>query len=385
MIARVILPEAREMLQQFRTLCITGPRQSGKTTLSKILAGNKPYISFENPGVQNLAEQNPEKFLAQYKNGAILDEVQRMPVIFRYLQGILDKSNKRGQFILTGSNNFLLQEQVSQSLAGRAGYLSLLPLSYAELANAKLNKPNVRQHILTGGYPEIWAAHLKPDKWMNSYIQTYVQRDVRLIRNISNLALFNRFIYLCANYAGQILNRDELAKQVGADTKTILAWLGLLESSYLIFLLQPWYNNLNKRIIKSPKLYFCDTGLLCHLLNIKNVDALKKNTNYGSIFENWVIAEIRKNNFNSGIANGMYYFRDSTGNEVDLVLEREANTVAIEIKAGTKFNTSMLKGIQYWQKYQPHNRTGIVLYGGNETKIINEKTSVVAWYEVGDI
>ncbi|MBO9620034.1 MAG: ATP-binding protein [Niabella sp.] len=385
MIPRAILPEAKEMLQQFRTLCITGPRQSGKTTLSKMLAGTRPYVSFENPSVQNEAEQNPEAFLAQYKNGAILDEVQRVPDIFRYLQGILDHNNKRGQFILTGSNNFLLQEQVSQSLAGRAGYLSLLPLSYAELVKAKLNKPDVNQHIIRGGYPEIWAEQLKPDKWMSSYIQTYVQRDVRLIRNISNLSMFNRFIHLCANYAGQILNRDELAKQVGVDTKTILAWLGLLENSYILFLLPPWYNNLNKRIIKSPKLYFYDTGLLCHLLNIKSADALKKSNSYGSIFENWVISEIRKNNFNAGIANGMYYFRDSTGNEVDLILERENNPAAIEIKAGTTFNTPMLKGIQYWQKYQPGNQTSILLYGGKETKIINDKTSVVAWHEVDDI
>ncbi|MFT4202537.1 MAG: ATP-binding protein [Chitinophagaceae bacterium] len=385
MIKRMILPEAKDMLQQFRTLCITGPRQSGKTTLSKMLCRNKPYLSFENPEIQGQAEENPEKFLAQYKNGAILDEVQRVPVIFRYLQGILDKNNKRGQFILTGSNNFLLQEQVSQSLAGRAGYLSLLPLSYAELVDAKLNKTNVHQHILTGGYPEIWAEGLKPDKWMNSYVQTYVQRDVRLIRNIASLAAFNRFLYLCANYAGQILNRDELSKQVGVDTKTILSWLGLLENSYIVFLLQPWYNNMNKRIIKSPKLYFYDTGLLCHLLNIKSADTLKKANIYGGIFENWIIAEIKKNNFNAGISDGMYYFRDSTGNEVDLVLERENNPAAIEIKAGTKYNASMLKGIQYWQKLQPGNQTSIVLYGGNETKIIDERTSVIPWHEVGNI
>lgn len=385
MIARMILPEAKEMLRQFRTLCITGPRQSGKTTLSKMLFRNKPYISFENPAIQNQVEQDPETFLAQYKNGAILDEVQRVPVIFRYLQGTLDKNTERGQFILTGSNNFLLQEQVSQSLAGRAGYLSLLPLSYAELVNAKLDKADVHQHILMGGYPEIWAQHLIPGKWMSSYLQTYVQRDVRLIRNISNLATFNRFIHLCANRAGQILNRDELAKQVGVDTKTIQAWLGLLENSYIIFLLQPWYNNLNKRIIKSPKLYFYDTGLLCYLLNIKSTDALKKNSNYGGIFENWTITEIRKNNFNIGIANAMYYFRDSTGNEVDLILERENNPVAIEIKAGTKLNSSMLKGLQYWRKYQPNSQSNILLYGGEETKTIDEKTSVVSWKEIGDI
>ena len=292
MIPRQILAEAKYALTQFRALCITGPRQSGKTTLSKQLFKDKPYVTFENPSVQHEAELNPEAFLKQYRSGAVLDEVQRVPHIFRYLQEILDNNTKRGQFILTGSNNFLLQEQVSQSLAGRAGYLSLLPFSYAELVNVKLAVKDVNKHILTGGYPEIWNENLLPGTWLNSYVQTYVQRDVRLLRNITNLAAFNRFIYLCANYAGQILNRDELAKQTGVDTKTILAWLGLLENSYIIYLLQPWYNNMNKRIVKSPKLYFYDTGLLSHLLGIKSSSALQKHTAYGSIFENWIITAI---------------------------------------------------------------------------------------------
>ena len=291
------MPEARQALTQFRALCITGPRQSGKTTLSKQLFKDKPYVNFENPSVQYEAEQSPESFLDKYHNGAVFDEVQRVPDIFRYLHGILDNNKKRGQFILTGSNNFLLQEKVSQSLAGRAGYLSLLPLSYAELLNTKLAGNDLNYLILTGGYPEIWNEKLIPSTWMNSYIQTYVQRDVRLLRNISNLGMFNRFIHLCANYAGQILNRDELARQTGVDTKTILAWLGLLENSYIIYLLQPWYNNMNKRIVRSPKLYFYDTGLLCNLLGINSVTALQKHNAYGALFENWVISEIRKNNF----------------------------------------------------------------------------------------
>lgn len=275
-ISRLIMPQAKQALTQFRALCLTGPRQSGKTTLSKKLFKDKPYVNFENPSVQHEAEQNPELFLQQYLNGAVFDEVQRVPDIFRYLHEILDNNSKRGQFILTGSNNFLLQEQVSQSLAGRAGYLSLLPFSYAELVKAKLAAAEVNRHILTGGYPEIWHEKLIAGIWMNSYVQTYVQRDVRLLRNITNLAAFSRFIYLCANYAGQIVNRDELANQTGVDTKTILAWLGLLENSYIIFLLQPWYNNLNKRIVKRPKLYFYDTGLLCHLLGLKSQAVLQK-------------------------------------------------------------------------------------------------------------
>lgn len=381
MINRLVLPEAKQALTQFRTLCITGPRQSGKTTLSKVLFEDKPYVNFENPTVQFEAEQNPEVFLKQYLNGAVFDEVQRVPHIFRYLQEILDNNPKRGQFILTGSNNFLLQEQVSQSLAGRAGYLSLLPLSYAELVDAKLADHDLNKLILTGGYPEIWNEKLMPNTWMNSYVQTYVQRDVRLLRNITNLATFTRFIYLCANYAGQILNRDELAKKTGVDTKTILAWLGLLENSYIIFQLQPWYNNLNKRIVKSPKLYFYDTGLLCFLLGIKTEAILQKNTAYGAIFENWMISEIRKNNFNNAQNEGMYYFRDSAGNEIDLILEREGEPIAIEIKSSKKVEDSMLRGLKYWQKLKPYSKT-ILLHAGERNEILNEKMSVLPYTEV---
>ena len=384
MIDRLILPEAKHALSQFRALCITGPRQSGKTTLSKLLFKGKPYVNFENPAIQYEAEQNPESFLQQYLTGAVFDEVQRVPVIFRYLQEILDNSQKRGQFILTGSNNFLLQEQVSQSLAGRAGYLTLLPLSLAELLNSNLATKDVNKHILTGGYPEIWNEELVPGTWMNSYVQTYVQRDVRLLRNITNLGVFNRFIYLCANYAGQILNRDELAKQTGVDTKTILAWLGLMENSYIVYLLQPWYNNMNKRIVKSPKLYFYDTGLLCHLLGIKSQAALQKNNAYGALFENWVISEIRKNNFNVAQHEGMYYFRDSTGNEVDLISERDGELMAIEIKSGGKTNNNMFRGLKYWQKYQPNSHS-VLVYGGSTDKIINDRMSVVPWSEVASL
>lgn len=384
MVNRLIFAEAKLALTQFRALCITGPRQSGKTTLSKLLFKGKPYVNFENPSVQHEAEQNPEEFLKKYRHGAVFDEVQRVPHIFRYLQEILDKNTKRGQFILTGSNNFLLQEQVSQSLAGRAGYLSLLPFSYAELVHAKLAAKDVKKHILTGGYPEIWTEKLIAGTWLNSYIQTYVQRDVRLLRNITNLAAFNRFIYLCANYAGQILNRDELAKQTGVDTKTILAWLGLLENSYIIYLLQPWYNNMNKRIVKSPKLYFYDTGLLCHLLSIKSNTALQKHSAYGSIFENWVISEIKKNNFNAGLIENIYYFRDSIGNEVDLITERDGEPIAIEIKAAGKVNNNMLRGLKYWQKIQPKSIC-ILLNGGSSSEIISETFTVVPWMEVKNL
>jgi uncharacterized protein len=384
MINRFILAEAKQMLTQFRALCLTGPRQSGKTTLSKQLFKDKPYINFENPSIQKEADEDPSAFLKKLKNGAVLDEVQRVPHIFRYLQEILDNNTKRGQFILTGSNNFLLQEQVSQSLAGRAGYLSLLPFSYAELVSEKLAYTDVTKHILRGSYPEIWHENLVADTWLSSYVQTYVQRDVRLLKNISNLALFNRFIHLCANYAGQIVNRDELAKQTGVDTKTILSWLGLLENSYLIFQLQPWFNNMNKRIVKSPKLYFYDTGLLCNLLGLKTQSALEKHNSYGAIFENWVITEIRKNRCNAAETGGMYYFRDSTGNEIDLILEKGGESIAIEIKSATKMNSTLLQGLKYWQKNQPNSQT-ILMYRGNKNEVINAHTSLLSWSNVIDL
>lgn len=384
MIARQILPEAKHALTQFRALCITGPRQSGKTTLARLLAKNKPYVNFENPSVQHDAELDPQAFLKQYKTGAILDEVQRAPLIFRYLQEILDKNRTRGQFILTGSNNFLLQEQVSQSLAGRAGYLSLLPLSYAELQNAKLDVADVNRHILTGGYPEIWNEKLVADTWIKSYVQTYVQRDVRLIRNISNLALFTRFIQLCATHAGQILNRDELARQTGVDTKTVLSWLGLLENSYIIFLLQPWHNNLNKRIVKSPKLYFYDTGLLCHLLGLKSVATLKASRQYGFLFENWAISEVKKNRCNAGQNDGLYYFRDNVGNEVDLITEKNGEPFAIEIKAAVKVKPDMLHGLNFWQKYQPISHS-VLLHAGKTNEVVNDRLGIVPWTEVSNL
>ncbi len=384
MIERLILTEAKQALTHFRALCLTGPRQSGKTTLSKVLFKDKPYVNFENPTIQFEAEQNTEGFLKQFANGAIFDEVQRVPHIFRYLQEILDNNPTRGQFILTGSNNFLLQEQVSQSLAGRAGYLSLLPLSYAEISDAKLNDNNINKLILNGGYPEIWNEKLMVNTWMNSYVQTYVQRDVRLLRNITNLATFTRFLYLCANYAGQILNRDDLAKKTGVDTKTILAWLGLLENSYILFQLQPWHNNMNKRIVKSPKLYFYDTGLLCFLLGIKTEIVLQKHTAYGAIFENWVVSEIRKNNFNNAQNEGMYYFRDSAGNEIDLILERESEPIAIEIKSSKKIDHGMMRGLKYWQKLRPNNLC-LFVHNGDRNEVLNDKLSIIPFSEIRNI
>jgi predicted AAA+ superfamily ATPase len=384
MIARAIIEEARFALTQFRALCITGPRQSGKTTLSKVLFKGKPYVNFEDPFIQDLFQQDPNSFLHKYRAGAIFDEVQRVPDLFRYLQILLDKNTSRGQFILTGSNNFLLQEQVSQSLAGRAGYLTLLPFSFQELKAAKLPVADLVDNMLSGGYPEIWSEKLHPKKWLNSYIQTYIQRDVRQLKNISNIALFNRFVFLCATHAGQILNRDELSRQVGVDTKTIQSWLGLLESSYILFRLQPWHNNLNKRIVKSPKLYFYDTGLLCTLLAISSKAGFKKHVLAGAIFENWCISEIMKNKRNQGENDGIFYFRENLGNEIDLIIEKETGPLAVEIKSASRPDRSLLKGLHYWKKYQP-NAIGILLYQGKSVATEDIHIHFTSWEEIDSI
>lgn len=338
-------------------------------------------FNFETPSVQAELEQNPAAFFKKYADGAIFDEVQRVPIVFRYLQEILDNNRKRGQFILTGANNFLLQEQVAQSLAGRAGYLSLLPMSFGELTDAKKIYDNADDYILKGGYPEIWNENIHPDIWMQSYVQTYVQRDVRLLKNINDLAAFTRFIYLCASAAGQLLNRDELARNTGVDNKTILSWLGLLENSYLVYLMQPWHNNTNKRMIKSPKLYFYDTALLCFLLGISNKSNLRKHPQYGAIFENWIITEIKKNRLNAGVNDDVFFIRDSAGNEIDLVLYKNMELFGIEIKAAKKIDGSMLQGLKYWQKNQPHSNN-VLIYGGNKDYEINFRQHAFPWNQI---
>jgi predicted AAA+ superfamily ATPase len=384
MINRAILSEAKYSLKQFRALCITGPRQSGKTTLSKLLLRGKPYVNFENPSIEKDFLTNPSEFLGKLQNGAILDEAQRVPELFRYLQVLLDKKTTRGQFILTGSNNFLLHQQISQSLAGRAGYLTLLPLSYAELKSEKRPVNDLLANILLGGYPEIISKKLNPQKWMQSYIHTYAQRDVRQLKNITNLNAFNKLIQLCANNSGQLLNKDELAKQIGIDSKTVQSWIGLLEASYVIFLLQPWHNNLNKRIIKSPKIYFYDTCLLTTLLKINSKDKLKKHSMIGSIFENWCISEILKNRTNQGLNDGMFFFRDHLGNEIDLIIEKETGPHAIEIKFAKKKDRNLLLGLKYWNKYQPSS-SGILLYQGEDSETDNPLINYFSWKNIDQL
>lgn len=361
MIQRTAESELRALASQYKAVAVVGPRQSGKTTLVRWVFKDKPYINLENPDTRLFATDDPRAFLSNYPNGAILDEAQRVPELFSYLQQILDESATLGLFIITGSNNFLLQENISQSLAGRIGYLNLLPLSIDEIDNVSLTPDTL---MFNGGYPIIYNQQIEVSKWYSNYIRTYVERDVRLLKNISNLNTFEKFLRLCAGRIGQLLNMSNLAIETGVDVKTISAWISVLETSFLVFKLQPYHENHNKRVVKMPKLYFYDTGLAMALLGFENENHLNLHPYRGQIFENMIILEFLKKRFNKGKSNNLYFWRDNVGNEVDLIIADGSTITPVEIKSGQTITNDYFKGIQYWNKISK-TEGGYVIYGGD--------------------
>jgi predicted AAA+ superfamily ATPase len=361
----MIYREAEKELQllsaQFKAVAVTGPRQSGKTTLVKKVFKEKAYVNLENPDLRQFAREDPRGFLSNYPDGAILDEVQRVPELFSYLQQILDEKEQNGSFILTGSNNFLLNSNISQSLAGRVGYLFLLPLDIGEI-NPGANMSN--QLIFKGGYPEIYQKDIDPKKYYDNYIRTYVERDVRLLKNITDLYTFERFLRLCAGRTGQLLNMSSLAADVGVDVKTIGSWLGVLEASFIAFRLYPYHENYNKRIVKMPKLYFYDTGLASALMGIEDVSQLTIHPLRGGLFENLVVVDFLKRLYNNGKQNNLYFWRDNIGNEVDLLIKKEANRYPVEIKSAQTISDEFFKGIRYWNKLT-NTEGGYLVYAGD--------------------
>lgn len=365
MITRVLEGRLKQLAKQMPAIAVIGPRQSGKTTLVRKVFFNKPYVSLEDLDVREFAETDPRGFLAQYQAGAIFDEIQRVPSLLSYLQTIIDGRKSKGQFILTGSHNYLLQQHVSQTLAGRVAMLTLLPLSVEELDKTTAKTWTLEQYLFTGCYPRIYDQKLNPTKWYQDYIQTYIERDVRLIKNISDLHAFQKFIKLCAGRIGQILNLSSLANDCGITHNTAKAWLSVLESSYLVFLLQPHHKNFSKRLIKMPKLYFYDTGLACALLNIASLSQLKTHYLYGSLFESFVITELMKDRFNAGLQPNCYFWRDRLGHEIDCILDQGGQLTPIEIKSSKTIAADYFSGIQYWSslaKMSPSQ--GYVIYGG---------------------
>jgi len=322
--------------------------------------------------------EDPHGFLHQYRKGAVLDEVQRAPELLSYLQQMLDENEAKGQFILTGSNNLLLLEKITQSLSGRVTYFELLPFSIEELEPIAGALEEVDQLIFKGGYPPVQAEGIPPDDWFSSYVRTYVERDVRQIRNVENLLLFERFLSLCAGRVGQMINYSNLANETGLDVKTIQAWLGVLQASYIVFLLPPFYKNFNKRIVKSPKLYFYDTGLVSHLLRIQSADLLFQHPYKGALFENLIVSELMKNRFNKAQRSNLYYWRDSAGHEVDVIIDKGVEMMPVEIKSGRTINQKYFTELAFWEKLT-HKSGGLIFYGGEEEQIRSAGIQVKSW------
>ncbi|GIL23717.1 MAG: ATPase [Bacteroidota bacterium] len=384
MITRSAEKLLRLLAKEFRSVAVVGPRQSGKTTLVKSVFPRKPYVSLEDPDERNQANNDPRAFLGRFKNGAIIDEAQRVPALFSYLQRVLDTTKKDGLFILTGSNNFLLQESISQTLAGRIGYMDLLPLCYQELTQFNLAKASTNQLIWNGCYPEIYDRERSPSLWYPAYIRTYVERDVRQIKNVTDTLLFTRFLQLCAGRVAQQLNTTSLSNECGIDARTVQNWLGILESSYVIFMLQPHHKNFNKRIVKTPKLYFYDSGLACSLLGIKSEKELTNSHYRGALFENYVVTECLKNKHNSGSRTSFYYWRDNKGVEVDLVADTGKKLFPIEIKSTQTFREDSLTNIFKWNTYA-EQKGGLLLFDGEQNFTRSDKISILNWRKVRSI
>lgn len=352
-------------VEWYPVLYLGGPRQSGKTTLLQNLFPNLPYASLEDPDIRLLVTEDPRRFLNAFPKGAILDEAQRVPELFSYLQSLVD-ANKSLRFVLSGAQNFLLMEKITQSLAGRVGILNLLPFSYLELKSAQ--KPeSLPQAAWKGGYPALYTSTLPPEIFFNNYIQTYLERDVRLLKNVGDLTLFSRFLRLCAGRVGQPINMSNFATDVGVAVNTIKAWLSVLEASYMIFMLPPYHQNFNKRLIKTPKMYFFDTGLVSHLLGIASPEQLDTHHYFGNIVENYLIAEFYKKRTNAGKKPVFWFWQDQKGNEVDLIIEEEGQIKAIEIKASQTYNTRLMSGLTYWQNFEvTEPRAQYLVYGGKQ-------------------
>jgi hypothetical protein len=369
MIDRTIEPVFKNLVAKYPVVTITGPRQSGKTTLCRKVFPQLPYQNLEIPDVRQYALDDPRGFLNRYSHGVILDEIQRAPNLLSYIQGIVDERHHAGQFVLTGSQQFEVLNRISQSLAGRTALLKLLPLSLAEI-QVEGTPSSVDRLILSGFYPRIHDQHLNPTQALGDYLATYVERDVRQLAAIKDLSLFEKFVKLCAGRVGQILNLQSLANDVGVSHTTARSWISILEAGFIVFLLPPWFGNISKRLIKSPKLYFCDVGLASYLLGLENERHVSRDPLRGHLFENIAVIEAIKYRFNRGLRSNLFFYRDSGGNEVDLIMEMGPDIFPVEIKAAETVTPSSLKGLKKFAGLMPELRLGSgLLYGGSDVQI----------------
>lgn len=374
MISREAGQKVLQMAEKFPVIVITGPRQSGKSTMCRHLFSDYRYVSLESPDNLLYAETDPRGFLSNFDKHVIIDEVQRCPTLFSYLQEIVDGEVLNGRFVLTGSQNFLLLEKITQTLAGRVYMLELLPFSQKELSVA-----NWRQAIIKGGYPRLHDQDIAPNDFFPNYIQTYIERDIRSILHVQDLMVFKKFIFILAHHVGQLLNFNKLAKDVGVDSKTLQRWFSVLEASYIVFTLKPWHKNFSRRLVKMPKLYFYDAGLVAHLLGIEDEEELIFSTYKGALFENFGVTEILKSYKNQGIAHPFHFWRDSNGNEIDLVIERGNSVKFIEMKASETVKPEFLKTLHYLDGLQSDLKASHFLFNAIDTIQKRTNETIVGW------
>lgn len=368
MLTRNLASTLQRLSGSFPVVVITGPRQSGKTTLARAAFADKPYVSLEDPIERAFAEDDPRGFLARFPDGAVFDEAQRWPSLFSHLQGMVDQARRPGMFILTGSQQFGLLAGVTQSLAGRVGMTHLLPLSLAEIPAVREGSMSLDAVLVTGGYPALHAYEIAPTDWFSGYVATYVERDVRQVLNVQDLSAFQRFLRLCAGRTGQLLNLSALAGETGISHSTARAWLSVLESSYLVFLLPPYHRNFGKRLVKTPKLYFVDVGLAAWLLGIRSVEVLALHPMRGALFETLVVGEFVKARYNAGRPADLFFWRDNNGLEADLVFEHGLRLQSVEIKSGQTVTSDYIRAGQKSARFAGDTAAKPwLVYGGNES------------------
>jgi predicted AAA+ superfamily ATPase len=366
MITREITSELLAAASEYPAVTVLGPRQSGKTTLVQMTFPGKPYVSLEEPDIRMVAEEDPRGFLAQYPEGAVLDEIQRVPLLLSYLQGIIDRARKTGMFILTGRHQPELQQGISQSLAGRTAVLTLYPFAYEELQSYR-RQWETFELVVMGAYPRLHEDRLQTGRFFGSYVQTYVERDVRALINLKDLRSFQHFLVLLAGRIGQVVNYSSLSNDVGVSGTTIKNWISVLKASFVVWELSPYFENIGKRVIKSPKIYFCDTGLAAFLLGIETVEQAARDPLRGALFENLVLLEILKKRLNAGRRPDLYFFRDTNGNEVDLIIKSQRELIPVEIKSAATFTPHFIKGIErFRQAAGDRCQQGHVLYNGEK-------------------
>lgn len=382
-IGREISNSMQSMLSKYPILALTGPRQSGKTTLLKSIFPDFQYVSLENPDNRDFAQSDPNGFLEKYASRVIFDEVQRVPPIFSYLQTRVDESGMMGQYILSGSQNFHLMHNITQSLAGRVAIFKLFPFDHQELKSSNLLKEGYLENLISGFYPAIYDRDIPPRIFYSNYIQTYIQRDVNELISIKNTRLFQNFLSLCATHAGQLLNMNALANQCGVSQPTAKSWISVLENSYIVFTLQPLHDNFSKRVVKTPKLYFYDTGLLCHLLKIKSPDQILTHPIKGPLFENMMVAEYVKRMHHKNDLEDLWFWRDSAGHEVDFIVQDGLSMNLIEMKSTKTIMSALFSGLKYFEKNSKINKIKKALvYTGTEFQK-RSSINIIPWSDFG--